>query len=325
MKLDKIKALFPLLNSKVTGYRSGWVEGHCPFGPWRHGGKDEHPSFAIKSSDKKKSIGKCLSCGEGGDLMDILYKIKYYQRKQPATGYNLATAMQLVADEFSDYEINPEEIPDYEEPKEKQELVFSSSWLSSFKHLPHFPEGVDYCLERGISAAMIGWLDLRFDPIQRRVGFPFRNFKGELMGIQGRAIDPKTELRYYQYRYKNHFNAHVWLGEHHLDLDQPVVLCEGPFDYASILRCYRNVAASFTTGMSVEKVKRISDAVEVITFFDYGKGGTAARQRIEEVLKGTPITHVVPDEEQDDAGAMSEIEVADALVDHVELSPFDPA
>lgn len=325
MKQDKIKALFPLLNSKVTGYRSGWVEGHCVFGPWRHGGKDEHPSFAIKVSDKKKSIAKCLSCGAGGDLMDILFKLKYYLKKEPAAGYNLAAAMQLVADEFSDYDLNPSDIPDYEEPKEKTELVFSKSWLSSFKKITEFPEGVDYCLKRGLTAKMMGFLDLRFDPIQRRVGFPFRNFKAELMGIQGRAIDEANGLRYYQYRYKNHFNSHVWLGEHHLDLDQPVVLCEGPFDYSSILRSYPNVAASFTTGMSMDKVRRLSDAVEVITFFDYGKGGDAARSRIADALKGTPITHIIPTEEQDDAGSMSEIEVAECLVDHVELKPFNPA
>lgn len=233
--------------------------------------------------------------------------------------------MQLIANEFADLDFDMGSIPDWEEsPIKKNEIVFPESWLASFKRLEMFPVALQYVKKRGLSMAMIKALDLRFDPVQKRVGFPFRNFKGQLMGIQGRSIEliPHNDLRYFQYGYQQHRNMHAWMGEDKLDLDRPVVVLEGPFDYASVFRVYPNVAASFTSGLSNEKVRRLSDACEIITFYDYGKGGDAARKKIREVLKGMPIIDIIPTEEQDDAGAMDEEDVAQYLQEHVTLQPF---
>lgn len=323
MNREKIKSLLPYLNSKVTGNRGSWIEGHCPLGPWRHGGKDRHASFAVKASDQKKSICKCLSCGFGGDLRDLALKIHEYQRRSPEVNYNLGAAMQLIANEFSELEFDMGSIPDYEEPVAKKELVFPESWLASFHLLHKFPEALAYVRSRGLTHEMITGLELRYDPIQKRVGFPFRDFKGRLMGMQGRSLDPQEELRYFQYGYQNHRNMHCWMGENTLDLDKPVVVVEGPFDLTSVLRVYPNVAASFTSGLSKEKIRRLSDAESVITLYDHGHGGDAARESLSKTLKNMPITHVIPTKEQDDAGAMTIQEVADALADHVTLRFYD--
>lgn len=324
MKQDKIEALLPLLNSKATGYRAGWVLGRCVFGPWRHAsGVDAHPSFGIKSHESKKSICKCLSCGYGGDLQDLLLDLTRHLRKAPASGYNLKEAAQLIAHEMDVLEIDGHSIPEYgEAEKETHEKVFPEYWLGSFKEVWHFPEPMTYLQGRGLSMQMVRAMDVRFDPVQRRVCFPFRNAKAELMGVQGRALDKDNPLRYFQYRYKNHMNSHAWMGEDLLDMDKPVVLVEGPFDLTSVFRVYQNVAASFTSGLSKLKVRRMADAAEVITFYDHGKGGDAARQRIAEVLAGHPLTHLIPTEQQDDAGNMSVEEVAGYLHDHVKLRPF---
>lgn len=324
MKQEKVIALLPFINSKQTGYRAGWVLGHCPMAPWKHeSGKDAHPSFGIKASDKKKSICKCMSCGYGGDLQDLLLDLSYHQRRDPAHGYNLAAASQLIALEFEELELDGHSIPEYGEGKsDSHELVFPESWLSTFQSAFKFPEAMSYLENRGLSEAMVEAMDIRFDPIQRRVGFPFRNSKGQLMGVQGRALDDDNPLRYYQYRYRNHFNAHAWMGENFLDLDKPVVLLEGPFDLTSVFRVYQNVAASFTSGLSKTKVRRIADASEIITLYDHGKGGDAARERIAEVLKGYPITHIIPTAEEDDAGNMTADQIAGYLQDHVKLNYF---
>lgn len=322
MRQDKINILLTALNSKRTGYRAGWVEGHCPLAPWNHAnGKDSHPSFGIKEDLKKKSICKCLSCGFGGDLTDLLFRVAELKKKSQANGYNLPFASVLVADEFEGLELDPSSIPEYGETQKKIDDPFPEYWLDSFKMASQFKEAVAYLEGRGVNLSMAKELDLRFDPIQRRIGFPFRNFKGALMGVQGRAIDKGNELRYYQYGFHGKRNTHAWMGEHRVNFDYPLVLVEGPFDFTSVFRVYENVAASFTSGLSVEKIKRISDASEIITFYDYGAGGDAARASLKKHLPKTPITHIKPTKEQDDAGNMTVEEVVNHLKGKVKLKP----
>lgn len=329
MKAEKIKLLFPAINSKVTGRRNEWVLGHCPMAPFKHkSGKDNHPSFGIKSSEKSKSICKCQSCGYGGDLDDLLIDLRYELKKDPfhADKYDIKAAMQLIALEFEELEFDPN-IPDYEDAKRRKtegpmELIYPDSWLDTFLPWGKFKDARDYISSRAISGELADHMGLRYDPIQRRVCFPFRNFKGRLMGMQGRAIDKSEEKRYHFYDYGGHKNMHVWLGEDSLSFDNPVILVEGPFDRASILRVYPNVAASFSAGISKEKVRRMSDAVEIITFYDYGDGGDAARLRVDEVLKGLPVTHVIPGPDEKDPGDMSEEELVEVLQDCVTLKPF---
>lgn len=336
MKAPKIKALLPLLGSKVTGARGPWVEGHCPFAPWNHdSGKDDHPSFAIKSSDKSKSIFKCFSCGVGGDLMDLQLMLAeklrghvYLNSADAASNIDLKKSIELISNELDSLEFD-EDIPDYSEDAEaKGDAPYPELWLSSFKGFSAFKDATRYLDTRQGSQALYEALDVRYDPSRRRVCFPFRNLKGELMGLQGRAIDATNELRYYFYPHPTAVNEegkhiaknmHHWMGENHLDLDKPLVLVEGPFDYASVYRVYKNVAASFTSGISVEKLKTISDASEIITFYDYGKGGDSARKKIRKVMKNTPIIDVLCEKEEKDPGGLTKEEICYHLSPHISL------
>jgi hypothetical protein len=238
MKPEKIKALLPLVNAKLRGQRPGWVLGTCPF-VWKHGMEKGHGEFAISDDPKKKSRYKCLSCGEHGDLTDLLLDIQFALRSYPELRpkYQLLPVSQMVADEFADMELSAADIPDFEAPVEKDEHIFPEQWLGSFKRIQLFPPAMGYCLGRGLSEQVLKDLDVRYDPHQQRVCFPFRNFKGELMGLQGRYIgDGQTKdkqhdegiLRYYHYGWHGHRNMHVWLGEDKINLDLPVVTVEGP-------------------------------------------------------------------------------------------------
>lgn len=323
MTKDKITLMLKALNSKPTGYRAGWVIGPCPLAPWRHtNGVDAHPSFAVKENGKSKSICKCLSCGFGGDLMDLLFRVSGMQQKNHASGYNMPMASVLITNETDDYDLSFDGIPEYGEEKEKVEFPFPESWLASFKSVLGFSEPVAYLKSRGVTKAIVDALSIKYDPLQKRIGFPFRNFKGELMGIQGRSIEANPALRYYQYGYQKHRNLHAWMGEDTVDFDMPVVLVEGPFDYTSVYRVYRNVMASFTSGLSVAKIKRIGDAAEIITLYDYGAGGTAARESVKKVLSGLPVAHAIPTKTQDDAGNMSIEEITKALSPLIKLPKY---
>lgn len=321
MDKDNIKILFKLLNTKVTGYRGSWVQGHCPYGPWRHGGSDAHPSFGIKAgTDKKpKSIYKCMSCGKGGDLLDLILDLKPYLDKDPIAGYKLGDAMQLIADVTSESGLSVQGIPDYEEDFEDAEVVFPESWLATFHKLEKFQTAVEYCLSRGVSHELIAKLDLRYDPIQKRICFPYRDRQGKLMGMQGRSLEKHTDLRYYQYGFHNQRNSFMWMGEDMVSLDDPVVMVEGPFDFTSVFRVYPNVVASFTSGLSKRKLDRLNDVEEIITFYDYGKGGDAAREAIRKHYKKARIVDIVPTEQEDDAGNLSEEAVVAYLSNYVSL------
>ena len=188
MEKSKVEALLPYLNSKVTGRRGAWVLGHCPWGPWKHdAGKDQHPSFGIKSSTTKASICKCFSCGYGGDLTGLVFDLGVQLKQSPAPGYNLAQALQLTANEFEALEFDPN-IPDYGEKKASDFVEYPAWWLATFGKVAAYPDAVSYLTSRMITPEMSIKLDLRYDPLQRRVCFPFWDLKGRLAGMQGRAI-----------------------------------------------------------------------------------------------------------------------------------------
>lgn len=328
MKPEKVKALLGLLNSKYKGQRPGWILATCPM-VFRHDGKS-NPNFAVSVDPKKKSRCKCLSCGYSGDLTDLLLDIQFSLRKNPElrSKYQLLLASQYVSDEFSDMELTASDIPDFEAPVEKSEVLFPEMWLSSFKKIQMFSVAMDYCLQRGVSEDALKAFDVRYDAQQERVCFPFRNFKSELLGMQGRYIgnqptkDDKHEagiLRYFQYGYNGHRNMHVWLGEDKVNLDAEVVLCEGPFDAIKIWDAYPNVVASFTSGLSRSKVRRMGDADSIITFFDVGNGGDNARTYVDKYLPGYPILHIIPADEDGDAGNMTLDDIRDALRPEVSM------
>lgn len=307
MKALRIKAFLQLVNSKQTGTRQGWILGPCPLAPWSHGGKDHNPSFGIHSETTKKSICKCMSCGFGGDLFDLVFEIHRLMKKSAANGYNMPKAAEMANGEFDEMEIDSESIPDYEALHQiKLDNPFPESFLEQFKPLWKSPEAMNYMMSRNVHMKVCQYMNVVWDSHQRRVGFPFRNRVGKLMGVQGRAIDKNVELRYYQYGYLNERNMQCWMGEDALNLDQPVVVCEGPLDYARIVQHYPNVAASFTSGLSVEKIKRLEDASEIITFYDHGKGGNAAREKLAKVMKNVVTADIIPSEQEGDAGNMTD-------------------
>lgn len=320
MKKDKVAVLLQAVKSKITGERAGtWVEAYCPF-IWNHGGKDQHPSFGVKINTNSKSICKCWSCGYGGDLQDLVLDLAQGIKKHQLTGYNLKLAVQLTANELEDMDINPEDIPDYDAVIEPTEVIIPEYWLDSFRSVELYPKAMQYLDSRGVEQATIKTLDIRYDPLQRRVCFPFRNFKGDLVGVQGRSLDAESTLRYYQYGYNSKRNGHSWYGESRVNFDKPVVLVEGVFDYIKVMQVYDNVMASFTSGLSVQKIKRVAEADSIVSFYDYGSGGNAARLSLTKKLAKTPMVHLTPTEQEDDCGAMTLEQVTLHLKGHVKLS-----
>jgi hypothetical protein len=148
-----------------------------------------------------------------------------------------------------------------------------------------------------------------------------RDFNGRLVGLHGRAIDDKAEPRYRMYTFAKQNNPIAWLGECWVDLGRPIVVAEGPFDLASIRRVYANVVSPLFANPSVDKVRRMSDALEWVTFLDRGVGGDKGRERIESALgKGHVIQHLHPPKGRKDPRDMSVEELVATLADLVSLT-----
>lgn len=326
MTPERIKKLLPAIASRLKGQRTGWVLATCPM-LWKHG-KDGSDAFAISYDAKKRSRCKCLSCGYSGDLEDLLLDISYSLKKAPEFKhrFHISQAAAMVHSEFLDMDLVVTDIPEFNAKVDKHESLFPEQWLESFKGVFEFPQAVDYCVNRGIEETTLTALDVRYDAVQERVCFPYRNFKHELMGLQGRYIGklpprsddfPDNPLRYFQYGYMKKRNPHIWMGENTLNMDSPVVVCEGPFDFAKIWQAYENVAASFTSGLSMTKCRRLGDADEIITFYDYGHGGDSARAALRKYLPKMPFVDLIPDLKQEDAGAMSMEDIHGYLAEHL--------
>ena len=148
-----------------------------------------------------------------------------------------------------------------------------------------------YLKARHVSKALSALLDVRCDPSQRRICFPVRDFEGVMRGMHGRATDPEMEPRYRAYRHAGKMNPIVWLGEDWVDRNRPIVVVEGPFDLMSVKRVYANVVTPLFATPSYEKLMRMADALEWITFFDRGAGGDNGRARVDKALCGRSCGH----------------------------------
>jgi DNA primase len=244
-------------------------------------------------------------------------------RKNPNPAVDIKAALELlprlepsVAEfEFSDYET----LTDADVKAEFFE--FPEWWLDSFMAAPDHP----YLAKRGITPEVGAALGIRYDSQRSRICFPIRDWNGRLGGLHGRDITGKHELRYYAYDFNGSRNPRIWLGEHHCTLDSPLVLVEGPFDYAKVYGVWPNVLSANMAKVSPYKLERIQDAIQIVTFYDAGVGGDKARQQVQDVLGDSAgVVHLVPDSAERDPGDMTPQEISNYL-DSVLGGPFGAA
>lgn len=311
------------LNAKSIQVGSKWVTASCVLAPWTHqSGKDAHPSFAIQLDPNNESHYNCFSCG-GGDLITLVHRMVSYGATSPQ--YDLKTAMALAVED-GDRPVSFH-VKEWGERVESEPYVtYPELWLSSFMPAIQSPRATKYLHKRGLSDSVITALDLRYDTEKNAVCFPIRDFDGVLCGLRARRLSPTEEQpRYHIYKTgTGQHNRLVWYGEHWLDFDKPVVMCESVFDVASVFRVYENVCAPMTAGFTEDRAKRMRQAVEIVTLFDEDKAGDGARRRINKFLPATPVTHVHPPEGKKDAGEMTTAELRELLSSLVKLKPEQP-
>lgn len=304
-----VKAFLSALGGEVTHTNSKWVTCRCVFARWKHdGGVDNNPSSGMTVKPGGTSIYNCYTCGSKGPPYEIYREVLALAN---STGFPLdkkRVLEVLTADEDAEFE----DWPDYDEQylaKPNILYPFSEEWYHNFPPAYNHP----YVAYRGVDPELAERIDIRVDEYNNRILFPIRDWGGVLYGVHGRTFLEDVQPRYYSYPFEGHRNPDVWMGEHHVDLDKPVILVEGQFDYAAILPFYDNVLSGQTTQVQEQKLKRISVASEIITFFDLGTGGEKGREYIDTYFKGIPVTHLLPDEEAGDVGNMSPDRIFEVL------------
>lgn len=311
-----------LIGAKNITKTGQWVKASCPLAFARHAsGKDSNPSFGIRIEPTGQSICNCFACNVKGGLSTLLTELLYELRKGNGPKLKLAEAFKLVEEEndagyFEQGDWNPQ-VKD-----EKQVVEWPEDWLSSFKLAMSVPRAYEFLFKRGVTSKLAAELELRYDSVGDMVGFPIRTAEGKLAGMRGRLIVTAGDFRYYDYKWKGVSNTGlIWLGEHKVDMGKPVVVVEGPFDYAAIVPVYRNVLANLSTGLSERKARRLATAVEVLSFFDNDLAGELAEKELRKHVGKVTVVRKVhyPSKDVKDPGDMSRDAIFAALTQYVDI------
>ncbi len=279
----------------------------CPLAPWRHkGGTDASPSFGLNLEGPGHVY--CFACQFGGSLGRLVMEL----RTLGADNLRLGEAMEFAI------------AADKEQPLELA-LDFEAAYLEGPTPVEPFPEWFremfppaywqgtqhPYLGMRGVSQQFTEWADLRIDEHRQRVVFPVRDYEGTLAQLHGRSYAGASPP-YHAYPYEGKTNRHVWLGEHSIDRDLPVLMVESVFDFAAVWGVYQNVLSPLSAAISREALFRITWIHEVALLFDPDDAGDKARTRVRRALPDARIIDLeCPDD--NDPGELDDETIAEIL------------
>jgi hypothetical protein len=328
MNPEKTKTFLLMLGAENIQMhkRAGWIISTCPLAPWTHEHGESGPEVFGVKKESGNAFCSCFACDFHGKQDDLVLKMRFLNKQQELVVANFGAALMMVEEAEASSELDLD-FPDIEEQfainLQGGLHEFPAWWFDSFPPWSEVKFARDYLAARAVPAQIADALDLRVDTAERRVCFPIRDFDGVLRGLHGRAVDSDADLRYRMYKQAGRTNPGVWLGEHYVDLSRPIVVVEGPFDVTAVMQVYRNVVSPLFVNPSVEKLKRMGDAVEWVTFYDNGTGGEQGRAKVDKAIGNTHlVTHLKPPKGLKDPGSMTPDQLAQILCKVVSLDPL---
>jgi 5S rRNA maturation endonuclease (ribonuclease M5) len=296
-------AVLQLLGLEVDSTDSK-VKAPCPFGAWDHANKkDEHPSFALLRTQRGDLVGKCLACGFRGGMERMLLRLQFL------SGRNLHQVLDLVRPRPQTLlervsSLGKTVQADVERLKGAEfEAVLAWDEMAGMNRVnldaveyelipegelePHAGSVPRYALERGLSLDNCRLWELAHDKRRKRLLFPVKNHRLELVGVTGRKYDPDAWGPKYLHS-RGKWRSMVFYGEHLFDPGlRSAVIVEGTFDVLAVHQAgVRNVLGMLGSWLGkIQKEKLIQWVDELVLLPDGDKAGREAAERIQEALR----------------------------------------
>lgn len=291
---------------------NGWFMSQCPLAPFTHAkGKDTRPSFGINIVSANYN---CFTCGSG-TASKLVQTLEMYARENPTWApryhFNLAYEILQGIEDFL------EPLPEYGAitPNMLEFEPWPEWWLEQYPTWDKNPTSKWYLtvgrFEMGsqpVPDEIATKFELRYDHSHNRIVCPYRTYTGKLAGARGRACDPNSKFKHFDYTHNKINNAHgVWYNEEALELaarrHAPVIVVEGQFDAMNVARAYPYVVAGLTAKSSAEKIAKLQNCDAVVTMLDSDATGVSAHYRYESLLRDyIPVGKVsYPEEYKDPA------------------------
>lgn len=296
MNYDEAKReLKPLLGDYVKRItksgksRNNYVCPLCGSGD----GKNGTPAFNINPKNTEK--WHCFSCGEGGDIFDLIGKyerisdnLEQLKRACEIFGIDLSNDTQTYREPIR--ETRKENTPMMDEKEEKIDRV--AYYTECKKHIGE----TDYLEKRGISKETANQLCIGYDPnYTEGVREPWKAIiipTGRYSFV-ARNTDPKAdkENRYRHIGSTNPFNVKILNDRNNI---KPIFITEGEIDALSIIEIgYRAIGLGSTSGIdkfvndyiwAIEKDKPLQSPF--IIALDNDEAGKKATEKLAKLLDG---------------------------------------
>jgi len=285
--------------------------GLCPF----H--QEKTPSFSVSP---EKNIAKCMSCGEGGNPINFYRKIKNISLNEAAS--QLAVRAGITIQEIkvnkdpneSRYKLMNEVASFYQfnlknSEKGQEALKYLYNRQMTDELITHFKLGYapshgntlyqvlrdkGFAVSDMISLGVVKQSDdgSYYDLFSERVIFPITNPSGNVVGLSGRTLNPKEQVKYINSPETVIFKKGLLLYHLHEALSEirkakQVVLYEGFFDVISSYAAgVQHGVATMGTALTKDQARLIKNVTSsVIVAYDGDSAGLKAIDQAIPVLE----------------------------------------
>ncbi|MDI6452609.1 DNA primase [Peloplasma aerotolerans] len=276
--------------------------GLCPF----H--QEKTPSFSVSP---EKNIAKCMSCGEGGTPINFYRKIKNISFDEAAqelaerAGITIkktkvkkdpyAQYYELMNEVASFYQFN---LKNSEKGQEALKYLYNRQMTDEL--ILHFKMGYapsygdtlyqvlkdkNYAVSDMIKLGVVKQADdgSYYDLFSDRVIFPITNPKGDVVGLSGRTLNPKDQVKYINSPETVIFKKglllyHFYEALSEIRMSKQVILYEGFFDVISSYAAgVKNGIATMGTALTKDQAKLIKSVTQsIIIAYDGDQAGLKA-------------------------------------------------
>lgn len=254
-------------------------KGLCPF----H--NEKTPSFSVK---KRDNTWKCFGCGEGGDAIDFVAKLK---------GIEPLEAVKTLAEMYGIDIASDKPIP-----KKFDVKAYIQKCIAEVGQ-------TNYFAKRGLIAATVKKYCLGYDSYRKAVVIPY---SGKLTYYQTRSVEDK---KFYKPKTEDCGAEPLFNGDAMYKSKDPVFVVESPICALSIMQCGAAAIALCGVGNSnklIKEVKSKKPTATLILSLDNDEPGHKASQEIANQLFDLGVKFDVSDVAGNECNDPNELLMKDA-------------